>query len=330
MLKPRIARVLLGLCAAIALVPGPSFGQQQFPDKPIHLMLGYAAGGGMDYVARLFAPKLQEMLGVPIVVENRTGASELMAARPVQNAAPDGYTLWIGSGGALTQGPGVRTDLPYQTLKDFTPIALIAEGEAILMVRNDAPVKTMGDLVNYAKANPGKLNYGSAGIGSGSHLTVEYVLQLAGGSMTHIPYKGDVESTKDAMAGNVDFVMAMVQTATPLIKDGRLRPLAVTGPERVPAFPDLPTVAGAGVKELAGVGSYTFYGLMGPAGMPPALVQRLNEAFNKVAAMPDVSQKLREISLRPPGTSSAAFAEYLQKELAKWQQLRGKVNVGTN
>jgi tripartite-type tricarboxylate transporter receptor subunit TctC len=328
MFKSTIARLLLALCAAIA-APGIALAQQ-FPSKPIHLMLGYAAGGGMDYLARLFAPKLEKILGVPVIVENRTGASELMAARPVMSAQPDGYMLWLGSGGAMTQGPGVRTDLPYQTLKDFTPIALIAEGEAVMLVKSDSPFKTMGDLVSYAKANPGKLMYGSAGVGSGSHLTVEYIMSLTGGSMTHIPYKGDIESTKDTIAGNLDFVMAMVQTATPMIRDGRLKPLAVTGPERVQALPDLPTVAGSGVPELASVGSYTFYGLMGPAGMPPAVVQRLNDAFNKVAAMPDISQKLKEISLRAPNASAAEFSQYLNQELAKWTQLRGKVKVGTN
>lgn len=327
MFVSRFARALLLVCVA-ALSPALS-SAQQFPSKPIRILLGYAAGGGMDSLARLYQPKLQEILGTPVVIENRPGASELMAALPTLNAPADGYTLWIGSGGALTQGPSVRNDLPYNTLKNFTPIALIAEGEAVLLVKKDSPMNSMGDLVSYAKANPGKLNYGSAGVGSGSHLTVEYLMSLTGGAMLHIPYKGDVESTRDAMAGNVDFVMAMVQTAAPLVAEGKLKPIAVTGSQRVKALPDLPTVAESGVPELKGVGSYTFYGLMGPAGMPPAVVQRLNEAFNKVAAMPDVAQRLREVSLRPANASPAAFSQYLEKETVKWQQLRGKVKIGS-
>jgi tripartite-type tricarboxylate transporter receptor subunit TctC len=147
--------------------------------------------------------------------------------------------------------------------------------------------------------------------------------------MFHVPYKGDVESTRDAMAGNVDFVMAMVQTAVPLVTEGKLKPIAVTGAQRVKALPELPTVAESGVPELKGVGSYTFYGLMGPAGMPPAVVQRLNEAFNNVATMPDVAQRLREATLRPANISAAAYAQYLERETAKWQMLRGKVKVGS-
>jgi tripartite-type tricarboxylate transporter receptor subunit TctC len=329
MFSSRIARALLWLCAAAALVPGVSFAQQ-FPSKPIRLLLGYSPGGGMDTLARLYAPKLQEILGVPIVIENRPGASELMAAQPVMHAPPDGYTLWLGSGGALVQGPGVevRPDLPHP-LKNFTPIALIAEGEAVLLVRNGVSANAMSELVSYAKANPGKLNYGSAGVGSGSHLTVEYLMALTGASMSHIPYKGDADSTRAAMAGDVDFVMAMVQTAVPLVTQGKLKPIAVTGPQRVEPLPNLPTVAESGVPELRAVGSYTFYGLMGPARMPPAVVQRLNDAFVKVAAMPDVAQKLRDVSLRPNNGSAAAFSQYIEKELAKWQEVRGKVKVGT-
>lgn len=327
MLSSRLARTFLFLCAT-ALTPVLACAQQ-FPSKPIRILLGYAAGGGMDTLARLYQPKLQELLGVPVVVENKPGASELMAALPTLNAPADGYTLWIGSGGALTQGPSVRSDLPYTTLKNFTPIALIAEGEAVLLVKKDSPVHSMDDLVSYSKANPGKLNYGSAGVGSGSHLTVEYLMSLTGGAMLHVPYKGDVESTRDAMAGNVDFVMAMVQTAAPLVTEGRLKAIAVTGSQRVKALPDLPTVAESGVPELKGVGSYTFYGLMGPAGMPAAVVQRLNEAFVKVANMPDVAKRLSDVSLRPSNASPAAFTQYLEKETANWQKLRGKVKVGS-
>jgi tripartite-type tricarboxylate transporter receptor subunit TctC len=284
----------------------------------------------MDTLARLYASKLQTVLNTTFIIENKPGASELMAAQPVLNAAPDGYTLWLGSGGALVQGPGVRTDLPYHPLKNFTPISLIAEGEAVFLVRNDMPVKTMDDLVSYNKAHPGKLSYGSAGVGSGSHLTTEYVGALTGTSMVHIPYKGEAEATRDAMAGNVDVVMAMVQTAVPLISTHKLKPIAVTGTQRQTALPDLPTVAESRVPELKGVGSYTFYALMGPAGMPPAVVQRLNEAFNKVGAMPDVVQKLKDVGLRPYSESPAWFSQYLEKNLAKWQQLRGKVKVGTS
>jgi tripartite-type tricarboxylate transporter receptor subunit TctC len=324
----KLFRALMGLClAAPMLIPASAVAEQP-SSKPFRLMVGYSPGGGMDNLARLYAAKLPELLHAPVIVENRPGASEILAATPVMNAAPDGRTLWIGSGGALVQGPGVRTDLPYDPLKSFTPIALIAQGEAVFLVRKEAPMNSMGDLINYAKAHPGKLTYGSAGVGSGSHLVAEYILSLTGTSILHVPYKGEAESTRDTMGGNVDLTMAMVATALPIIADGKLKPLAVTGMQRLKSLPDLPTVAESGVPELKEVGSYTFYALMGPPGMSPDLVKQLNEAFNKVAQMPDVAQRLQEISLRPGNGSPEAFKKQLEDDLAKWKKLRGKVKVG--
>lgn len=326
----RRSRFLCGamtLMAAAALLPLTG-AAQQLAAKPIRLMVGYSPGGGMDALARLYAAKLPELLNVPVIVENRPGASELLAAQPVMNAPPDGHTLWIGSGGALVQGPGVRTDLQYDPLKDFTPIALIADGEAVFLVRKEAPFNSMAELISYAKAHPGKLSYGSAGVGSGSHLTAEYILALTGTSILHVPYKGESESTRDTIGGNVDVTMAMVATAVPLIKDGKLKPIGITGLQRVTSLPDLPTVAESGVPELREVGSYTFYALMGPRGMHPQLVKQLNEAFNKVAQMPDVAQRLRDVSLRPGNGTPEAFKQQLQTDLGKWRKLRGKVNVG--
>lgn len=327
MLTSKIARAFLWLCATVALVPGAALAEQ-FPSKPIRILIGYSPGGGMDSLARLLAPKLTEILKVPVVIENKPGASELMASQPVLHAAPDGYTLWLGSAGAMVQGPAVRTDLPYDPVKNFTPIAMIADGEAVLLARKQAPGNTMSELVAYSKNNRGKLTYGSAGVGSGSHLAMEYMIALTGASMLHIPYKGEAESTRDAMAGNVDVVLAMVQTAVPLITAGKLKPIAVTGTERLKSMPDLPTIAQTGVPGLEAVGSYTFYAVMGPAGMPQPIVKRINEAFNKAIAMPDVAQRMREVSLRPHTDSPEAFARQLAKDLATWKQLRGKVKIG--
>ena len=322
-----ITRRVAATAVAAALLPLAGTAQP-LSDKPIRLMVGYSPGGGMDSLARLYAAKLPELLKVPVIVENRPGASEILAAQPVMRAPPDGHTLWIGSGGALVQGPGVRTDLPYDPIKDFTPIALIADGEAVFLVKKDSPLNSMGDLIAYARANPGKLAYGSAGMGSGSHLTAEYILALTGASALHVPYKGEADSVRDNIAGNLDVSMAMVATAVPLIKDGKLKPLGVTGTRRINALPALSTIAESGVPELKDVGSYTFYALMGPAGMAPDLVKQLNDAFNKVAQMPEVAQRLRDVSLRPGSGSPEAFRKQLQEDLAKWQKLRGKVKVG--
>jgi tripartite-type tricarboxylate transporter receptor subunit TctC len=304
---------------------------QQFPARPIKILVGYGAGGGTDTLARMYAAKLQEVLPQPVIIENKPGASELLAAQPVMNAAADGYTLWLGTGGALAQNPGIRRDLPYDLLKNFTPIAMLAEAEAVFIVRPNVPVNTLPELIAFGKTNPGKLNYGSGGIGSGNHLQMEYLISVTGASFTHIPYKSESEITRDAMAGNVDLSMITAQFAVPLVKEGKVKAIAVTGSQRLKALPDVSSVAESGGSELKSMGSYTFFGLMGPAGMPQSVVQQLNEAFNKVSAMPDVDQRMRELMmLRPKVSTPAEFKGTLERELGKWRELSKTVKIGTS
>lgn len=318
----------LGLVGALGVLPTAGFAQQ-FPSRPIKLIIGYGAGGGTDNLARLLGVKLQDVLKSPVVVENKPGASELLAITQVMNSQPDGYTLWIGTGGALAQNPGVRKDLPYDPLKNFTPIASLAEAEAVLFVRSGLPVNTLPELIAYGKANPGKLNYGSGGIGSGNHLQTEYIISVTGAKFTHVPYKSDSEVTRDVIAGTLDMGMIIAQFAIPLINEGKIKPIAVTGTQRLKALPNVPSVADAGVPELRGMGSYTFFGLMGPTGLPPAIVQQLNEAVNKVAAMPDVDQRMREgMLLRPTIASPADYTNTLDRELKKWRELGKTVTIG--
>ena len=325
-----IVRSLVLACSAV-LAAGGAQAQQPFPSHPIKILIGYGAGGGTDSLARLYATKLQEVLNQPVIIDNKPGASELLAAQPVMNAAPDGYTLWIGTGGALAQNPGIRRDLPYEVLKNFTPVALLAEAEAVLIVKPSVPVTTLPDLISYGKANPGKLNYGSGGIGSGNHLQMEYLISVTGASFTHIPYKSESEITRDAMAGNVDLSMITSQFAVPLVKEGKVKAVAVTGDQRLKALPDVPSVAESGGPALKSMGSYTFFGLMGPARMPAPVVQRLNEAFNKVSAMPEIDQRMREVMfLRPKTVSPDDYRQYLERELAKWRELSKTVKIGTS
>jgi tripartite-type tricarboxylate transporter receptor subunit TctC len=317
------------LAIAATLVAGAA-SAQQFPSRPIRLLVGYGAGGGTDTLARLYALKLQEVLNTPILVENKPGAQELLAAQPVMNAPADGYTLWLGTGGALAQNPGVRRDPPYDLLKSFTPVALLSEAEAVLFVRSDVPVNTLPELIAYGKANPGKLNYGSGGIGSGNHLQMEYLSSATGASFAHIPYKSDVEVTRDIMAGNVDIGLIIAQFAVPLIKQGKVKPIAVTGSQRLKELPNLPTIAEVGGAQLKGMGSYTFFGVMAPAGLPAPVVARLNEAFNKVAATPEVAQRMRDVLQRPVIATPAEFRQTLERELSKWREVGKTVKLGNS
>lgn len=318
------------LLAATAMLVAGAACAQAFPSRPIKIFVGYGAGGATDTLARFYATKLQDVLGTSVVIENKPGAQELLAALPVMNAPADGYTLWMGTGGALAQNPGVRHDLPYDLLKNFTPVAMVSEAEAIMFVRSDVPVNSLPELLAFGKANPGKLNYGSGGIGSGNHLQMEYLSSLTGTSFTHIPYKSDVEVTRDIMAGNVDIGMIISQFALPLIKEGKVKPIAVTGPQRLKELPNLPTFAEAGGAPLRTMGSYTFFGVMAPAGLPAPVLQRLNDAFNKVGAMPEVAQRMRDLVQRPSVASPGEFRAYLERELSKWREVGKTVKLATN
>jgi tripartite-type tricarboxylate transporter receptor subunit TctC len=327
----RSAALAFALVGTVGLAAGDANAQQAFPSRPIRLLVGYGAGGATDLLTRVYATKLQEVLNNPVIVENKPGASELLAAQPVMHAAPDGHTLWMGTGGALAQNPGLRTDLPYNILKNFTPIAMVAEGEAVLVVRPGVAANTLPELITYGKANPGKLNYGSGGIGSGNHLQTEYLISATGASFTHIPYKSDTEVIHGLNSGNVDMTMIIAQFAIPLVQSGKVKPIAVTGSQRLKALPDVPSVVEAGGPQLKSMGSYTFFGVMGPAGMPAAVIQRLNDAFNKVSAMPEVDQRMRDVMLlRPTIASPAEFQQTVERELAKWRELSKTVKIGTS
>lgn len=322
-----VCALVLG-CAAFA--PAENAHAQPFPSRPIKILIGYGAGGTTDTLSRFYALKLQEILNTPVIIDNKPGASELLAAQPVMNAPPDGYTLWMGTGGGLAQNPGVRKDLPYDILKNFTPVALIAEAEAVMLVKPEVPVNTLAELIAYGKANPGKLNYGSGGIGSGNHLWMEYLISITGARFTHIPYKSEAEITRDMMAGNVDLSMLTAQIAAPLIKEGKLKPIAVTGSQRLKSMPNVPSFAEAGVPEIKSTDSYTFFALMGPAGMPAPVVQKLNEVFNKVSAQPEVDQRVREtMQLRPKAVTADQYRQVLEREVGKWRELSKTVKIGT-
>ncbi|CAN7350096.1 Bug family tripartite tricarboxylate transporter substrate binding protein [Variovorax sp. LjRoot178] len=317
------------LCAGLgAFVLAASANAQNFSAKPIKILVGYAPGGGADLIARVYGQKLQEILGTPVVVENKPGAFEQLAAAQAVAALPDGHTLWLGTAGALTMGPGVRTNIPYDVIKSFTHVAKIGEVDAVITIGNGIPARTLPEFVAYAKANPGKLNYASAGVGSGNHLLTEYIAGVTNIKMTHVPYKGDADVVREIAAGNADFGIPTVATGTPFINDGRIKALVVTGTQRAKALPNVPSVSeDGGVEELKGYGVYSIYALLGPAGMPPAVTQALTEALGKISRMPDVAQKLEAGSVRASYSTPSELKQYIEKEVAKWKEVGKKVKI---
>lgn len=322
-ITPRSRRnILIGGIAAVA---GVSAIAQPYPSRPIRLLVGFGAGGSGDVVARLYALKMSEVLGAPIVVENKPGAFQLQAISPLMSSPPDGYTLMLGTGGALVQGPAVRKDLPYDPLKDFSLISMLTSSAGVFFVHPSLPVRTMSELIAYSKANPDKLNYGSAGLGAVNHMLVAYIAAVTGGSMTHIPLKSDAEVVREVASGMLHFSTTTTQFAMPLIQDKRIRPIAVSGTHRLKALPDVPSLGEEHYEELKGFNAYTFYTLIGPRGMQSPIIDKLNDAANKVSAMPDVLARLQALYMDAMPGTPAALRQFVEKELVKWREVGKKV-----
>ncbi|MCY0853518.1 Bug family tripartite tricarboxylate transporter substrate binding protein [Cupriavidus sp. D39] len=317
-------RALLAMGAGI-LLPQSLFAQPT-GSRPIRLLVGFSAGSGADNVARLYAAHLTELLGVPVIVDNKPGASQLLAIRPMLAAQPDGLTLTLAGGSALSQGPGVRKDLPYDPLKDFSLIGMIATAPGVFFVHPSIPASSMRDLIVYAKGNPGKLNYGSAGVGSANHLQMEYIKKVTGIELTHIPYKSDQDVAREVVAGSVHVGLTLAQFAIPFAASGRLKAIAVTGSQRLSALPNVPSLAESGIEKLKGI-DFTFYGLIGPAGMDPNLITKLNQAINRIGVNSAVSSQVRKLYCNPVQGSPADFRHYLETEVGKWRELGKTVKI---
>jgi tripartite-type tricarboxylate transporter receptor subunit TctC len=322
----RISFPLRRIALSCALVAAACFGSatalaaSDFPNKPIKLLVGFSAAGSTDTIARFYAARMSEVLKTPVIVENRAGAAQLIAIRMLMSAPPDGYTLFLASASAMSQGPGVRSDLPYDPLKDFSPIALVGTIPGVIVISPKLPIKTIGDLVAYAKQHPNTLNYGSSGVGSASHLQMEYLNSMTGTKMAHIPYKADAEIMTGIAEGSVQLGFAPLQGALPLIQAGRVRGLAVTGTHRVAAIPEVPTLAEADVPGLGVVDPYTYYALLAPIGTPAAVVDNINAAVNTVSRMPTTIQYMHE-RLYEPGTGTPQdMQRFVAQDLAKWRK----------
>ena len=290
---------------------------QTYPSKPIKYIVPVAAGGGSDMIGRAFTDRLAKVLGQPIVVENLGGGGGVIAAQAAARAAPDGYTLMQGYVATHGTSPATR-NLPYDPLRDHTPIGMIGSTPNVLITHANLPVKHIQEFLEYARKNPGKISYGSAGAGSLTHLTAELFKMQTGTFMLHIPYRGIAPAINDLLGGQTQAMFPGLAAALPQIRGNRVRALAVTGLQRPPALPDVPTLEEAGLK---GFDAQQWYGVVGPAKMPPDLVKKINDAMSVVLAQPDFKDKLSAEAVELMPMLPQQFADYMKKDLERWSTL---------
>jgi len=307
----------LALAAAAAAAASPAMAQA-YPDQAIRLIIPFPPGGPADLIARLIGARMGEKLGRPIVVESRSGAGGTIGVDAAAKARPDGYTLVLASTGAMVILPHLMPTMPYDPLRDLTPIGLVLAVPQVLAIAPGLPANTVGELVALARARPGTLAYGSAGTGSSLHLAGELFRLRAGIDITHVPYRGAAPAVTDLLAGRIQMLLADVPILLPQVRGGTLRALAVTGRERSDVLPDLPTMAEAG---LPGVVSETWYGLLGPAGIPPDRMATLQAALAATLREPETRQALAAQGGRIADMDAAGFAAFIRADHAKWGEI---------
>ena len=290
---------------------------QSYPVKPVRLVSGFPAGGANDYHARVLAQKLTESFGQTVIVENRGGAGGTIAADGIAKAAPDGYNLLMGFG-SLAVAPSVYAKLPFDVMKDFTPISLACRIQNVLVVPSGLPAKNVKELIALAKAHPGKMNYASSGTGATPHLSAELFKSIAKVDIAHIPYKGDTPAFVDLLAGQVDMMITVVQSTLVHIASGKLRPLGVTGNHRTASLPNVPTMEEAGLR---GYELTSWFGVMGPPNMPRELVDRLNGAIVKAIAQKDLQDKFVAGGSEPESSTPEQFAQLIRDDVTKFARI---------
>jgi tripartite-type tricarboxylate transporter receptor subunit TctC len=308
---PRQLCWLIGFVAACALT-GPT-AAQNYPNRPIRIVVPFAAGGAVDTVGRIVAAKMADHLGQPVIVENRTGAGGNIGADAVAKSAPDGYTLLLTtSGHAIT--PALYRTVPYDAVKDFTPVSQVLATTFVLVASPKLPVSSVAEIIALAKSKPGGLNYGSSGLGAPLHLAMEVFKHSAGIDVQHIPYRGDAPVNAALIGGEIQLAVVPQSTGLPFIKSGSIRPLGVTGTKRSPVLPDVPTVA----ETLPGYESLAWYGFIGPKGTPAAAIARLNTEIQKALALPDLIESFSKQGADPIYMGPREFGDYIKAELKRW------------
>ena len=302
----------------LAIAPLAHGQAASYPAKPIRLVVPFPPGGATDILARAIGQRFSEVLGQPVIVDNRPGAGGNIGSELVAKAAPDGYTLLMGTVGTHAINPSLYAKMPYDHVKDFAPVILVAGVPNVLVVHPSVPARTVGEFITYAKANPGKLNFASSGSGTSIHLAGELFKVMAGVQMTHVPYKGSSPAIQDLLGGQVQLMFDNLPSALPQIKAGKLRALAVTTANRTPALPDVPTVAEAG---LPGFEASSWFGVLAPAGTPPAIIARLNAEGVKWLATPEAKEKMQNLGANAAGGTPDDFAAHIRAETVKWARV---------
>lgn len=313
-MKTMLRAVLL----AIAFIAAPIAQAAGWPDKPIRVILAVPAGATPDVTARLVFPGLSQQLGVSLVADNRAGGGGVIGAEIAAKSAPDGYTLFISSPGALTILPHLRKGLPYDTLRDFAPVSLISMGPFVLMAHPSVPAKSIRELIALAKAQPGKLNYASAGNGVANHLAGELFKQMAGVDIVHVPYKGAPQAVTDVLAGHMQLMFNSIAPIVPHIKSGRVRVLGIASLQRSPQLPDLPTISESGVPGFEAV---NWFGLFAPAKTPPAIINRVNGALVKTVKSPELQAQFIALGADPVGSSVEEFTAFVIRDMEKYEKV---------
>jgi len=318
MRKRELVKPSRSLVFAFALALGAASAAENYPARPITLLVPYAAGGGNDVMARIVAEKMSRSLGQQIVIENKGGAGGSIATRQVAKAAPDGYTLGLGGTGTHAINPTLYQNVGYDPRKDFAPVGLIATSALVVLVNTQVEAKSIAELIALAKREPGKLNYASAGVGSGIHLGAELFATMAGIKLTHIPYKGSSPALTDLIGGHVAIYFSSLPPAIALVNEGKVRALAVTGPKRSPLLPDLPTVAEVA---LPGYEAVLHYGIVAPAGTPRPIVDKLNAALRAALAEADVRERIATDGAELLSTTPEEYAADIDREETKWSKV---------
>jgi len=315
-------RRLAALLAVLLAIPLAH--AQAWPSRPVKMIVPFPAGGPTDVLTRVLSDKLSQALGQPVVVENKPGAGGSIGADLAAKAAPDGYTLVMATGSTHSVGPHLNRSLPYDPVKDFTPIVYVGFGTNILLVSPTLGVGNVRELIALAKAKPGGLNYATSGIGSVAHLTSEMFASMAGVKLTHVPYKGTQLSITDLVSGQVGMLFDNVLTAKPHVEQGRLKGIAISSRKRSTVVPDIPTMDEAGVP---GFDSWNYFGVFGPANLPPAIVQRVNAEMNRILADPAVKERFHAFGFEITGGTPAQFAEVIQSESRRWAKVIRDANI---